>query len=64
MNYQAEPLNNKDELLKWMHDRSETDAVLDEEYRWRYIRQTCDTENEVDNQNRTKILFKRSCQIG
>ena len=41
-------IENKDELLKWMHDRSETDAVLDEEYRWRYIRQTCDTENEID----------------
>ncbi|MFN8282865.1 MAG: M3 family oligoendopeptidase [Chitinophagales bacterium] len=40
-------INNKEELLKWMSDRSETDAVLDEEYRWRYIRQTCDTENET-----------------
>ena len=40
-------IESKDDLLKWMSDRSETDAVLDEEYRWRYIRQTCDTENEV-----------------
>lgn len=40
-------INNKEELLKWLSDRSETDAVVDEEYRWRYIRQTCDTENEM-----------------
>lgn len=39
-------INDKEELLKWIADRSETDAVVDEEYRWRYIRQTCDTENE------------------
>ena len=43
----AREINSKEELLKWMADRSETDAVIDEEYRWRYIRQTCDTEDEV-----------------
>lgn len=40
-------IESKTDLLKWMADRSETDAVVDEEYRWRYIRQTCDTENET-----------------
>jgi oligoendopeptidase F len=40
-------IDNKENLLKWIADRSETDAVVDEEYRWRYIRQTCDTENET-----------------
>lgn len=44
---QERTISNKEELLKWMADRSETDAVVDEEYRWRYIRQTCDTENEA-----------------
>lgn len=43
----ARTINSKDDLLKWIADRSETDAVIDEEYRWRYIRQTCDTEDEV-----------------
>lgn len=38
---------NKEELLQWMANRSETDAVVDEEYRWRYIRQTCNTEDET-----------------
>ena len=40
-------IDSKEDLLKWMADRSETDAVVDEEYRWRYVRQTCDTENEA-----------------
>jgi oligoendopeptidase F len=43
---QERKVESKDDLLKWISDRSETDAVIDEEYRWRYIRQTCDTENE------------------
>jgi len=40
-------VNSKDDLLKWIANRSETDAAVDEEYRWRYIRQTCDTEDET-----------------
>jgi oligoendopeptidase F len=40
-------ISGKEDLLKWIADRSETDAVVDEEYRWRYIRQTCDTESEA-----------------
>ncbi len=40
-------IEDREALLKWMADRSETDAALDEEYRWRYIRQTCDTEDET-----------------
>ena len=39
-------LHNTDDILAWLSDRSETDSIIDEEYRWRYIRQTCDTENE------------------
>ncbi len=40
-------IDSKESLLKWVANRSEADAVVDEEYRWRYIRQTCDTENET-----------------
>ncbi len=40
-------IGNKEDLLRWMADRSELDAIVDDEYRWRYIHQTCDTENEV-----------------
>jgi len=42
--------SSKDDLLQWMHNRSELDAIVDEEYRWRYIHQTCDTENETYKQ--------------
>ena len=45
---QERNIESKEDLLRWISDRSETDAVLDEEYRWRYIRQTCDTENETN----------------
>lgn len=40
-------IESKEDLLQWIADRSELDAVIDEEYRWRYIKQTCDTENET-----------------
>lgn len=39
-------INNKQELEKWLTDRSELDGVLQEDYAWRYIRMTCDTANE------------------
>jgi len=32
-------------LEQWLADRSELEAVLDEELAWRYIHMTCDTEN-------------------
>lgn len=35
-----------DDLLLWMEKRSELGAAIDDEFRWRYIRQTCDTESE------------------
>lgn len=34
------------ELEKWLHDRSELEAALEEDFAWRYIRMTCDTANE------------------
>lgn len=38
-------LANLAALLKWLADRSELEAFLDEDLAWRYIRMTCDTEN-------------------
>jgi oligoendopeptidase F len=35
-----------DELEKWMLDRSELESVLSEDMAWRYVRMTCDTQNE------------------
>ncbi|MHC8950048.1 M3 family oligoendopeptidase [Sphingobacterium hungaricum] len=34
------------DLEKWLQDRSELDAVLQEDYAWRYIKMTSDTANE------------------
>lgn len=39
-------LDSKQALQKWLEDRSELDAVLEEDVAWRYIRMTIDTANE------------------
>jgi len=39
-------INSVQELEKWLHDRSELEAALEENFAWRYIRMTCDTTNE------------------
>lgn len=39
-------LNSVEELEHWLHDRSELEAALEEDFAWRYIRMTCDTTSE------------------
>ncbi len=39
-------INSKNELEQWLSDRSELEAVLEEEEGWRYIRMNIDTTNE------------------
>jgi oligoendopeptidase F len=39
------------ELEQWLHDRSELEAALEEDFAWRYIRMTCDTNSEEKLQN-------------
>ncbi|RXF70355.1 M3 family oligoendopeptidase [Arcticibacter tournemirensis] len=34
------------ELERWLQNRSELEAVLEEDFAWRYIRMTCDTASE------------------
>jgi oligoendopeptidase F len=45
-----ELLNRKLETLRdleqWLKDKSELEAALEEDYAWRYIRMSCDTNNE------------------
>ncbi|MBL4655991.1 MAG: M3 family oligoendopeptidase [Bacteroidia bacterium] len=36
-------INSASELEEWLQDRSELEAVLEEDLAWRYIRSTCDT---------------------
>ncbi len=37
------PLDNKDQLVKWLEDVSELEAVVSEDACWRQIKMTCDT---------------------
>jgi oligoendopeptidase F len=39
-------ISSKEELLVWMQDRSELEAVISEDGAWRYIKMTCDTTSE------------------
>lgn len=39
-------INNLTDLTRWLEHKSELDAVLSEDYAWRYIRMTCDTANK------------------
>jgi len=46
-------ISSKEELVAWMRDRSELEAVLSEDGAWRYIKMTCDTTDDKirDNYN-------------
>jgi len=39
-------INSAEELKKWLKDKSELESVLNEEHGWRYIKMSCDTQNE------------------
>lgn len=39
-------INSKEELLQWLKDQSELEAVLEENAAWRYIRMTVDTRDK------------------
>ncbi len=45
------PIHSVADLEQWLHDRSELEAALEEDFAWRYIRMTCDTANEELLQN-------------
>ncbi|GAA4384048.1 M3 family oligoendopeptidase [Hymenobacter koreensis] len=39
-------INSAEELENWLLDRSELESVLSEDLAWRYIRMTCDTQDQ------------------
>ena len=43
---QERPIGSAAELEKWLRDRSELEAALEEDFAWRYIKMTCDTTDE------------------
>lgn len=44
-------INNRAELEQWLKDLSELEAVVSEDFCWRHIKMTCDTENEAIKQS-------------
>ena len=42
----ARPINSLEELKQWLRDHSEVDAVISEDGAWRYIKMTCNTQDE------------------
>ncbi|MEO5910376.1 MAG: M3 family oligoendopeptidase [Pelobium sp.] len=43
---QHRAINSVQELEKWLKDKSELEAALEEDFAWRYIKMSCDTANE------------------
>ncbi|MBC7743644.1 MAG: M3 family oligoendopeptidase [Flavobacterium sp.] len=43
---QYRQIDGVQDLEKWLSDRSELEAALEEDFAWRYIRMTCDTTNK------------------
>ncbi|MFC4211445.1 M3 family oligoendopeptidase [Pedobacter lithocola] len=43
---QNREITGADELERWLKDRSELEAALEEDFAWRYIKMSCDTANE------------------
>ena len=40
------PINSAGDLELWLQNRSELEAAIEEDFAWRYIRMTCDTNSE------------------
>ncbi len=56
-------LGSKDVLIQWFKDCSELGAVVSEDMAWRYIKMTCDTENEKIRDHFNDFLQKIQPQI-
>lgn len=46
-NLRSREINSLEALEQWMADRSELEAMLEEDAAWRYIRMTCSTNDEM-----------------
>src|SRR2546423_9369891 len=51
-------INSKDDLLKWLKDASELEAVVSEDANWRQIKMTCDTENKKLEEDFTFFMMQ------
>ncbi len=50
------PINSTEDLEKWMLDRNELDTAMMEDYRWRYIKMSCNSQDESFNDSYTLFL--------
>ncbi len=50
------PIHSPEELHTWLRDRSELDALLQEDLGWRYIKHTCDTANEEKHESLNRFI--------
>lgn len=50
------PLDNALEIESWLKNRSELEAVLDEDRAWRYIKMTCNTTDEAIKQHYEQFI--------
>lgn len=55
--------NSKEEYVKWLHDKSELEAVLEEDAAWRYIKMTIDTRDEKLSNAYTFFVTKIQPQL-
>jgi len=46
-NLLSRPFTSVNDLKNWLQNWSELDAIVSEDYAWRYIKMTCDTANEA-----------------
>jgi oligoendopeptidase F len=51
-------INSKEEYIQWLSDKSELEAVIEEDAAWRYIKMTIDTRDEALNEAYTFFVTK------
>lgn len=49
-------IHSPEQLQKWLRDRSELEALLQEDLGWRYIKHTCDTANEAKHESLNRFI--------
>ncbi len=52
------PISSKEEYIQWLSDKSELEAVIEEDAAWRYIKMTIDTRDEALNEAYTFFVTK------
>jgi oligoendopeptidase F len=62
-NLLSKELTNKESLRTWLQNWSELDAIVSEDYAWRYIKMTCDTTNNELLENFTFFTEKIEPEI-